>query len=359
MVNRARIKKSVLQGRTENSVVAQKLQRSYKLKLYANKSKLDTARYTNLRFNQYMNIFLGRIFFGQDKISTKGMGTLANQAKYKSHKMVKGLKRLNRKEGVKINVPYAINQSNYAKIEKSKDSRFDYWVKVSNQWTKAKMVAIPAKSHKVLNKALKDGWKLSGNCEVKFINNNVYAIVFLSKAVPVIKIPNKIIGCDVGIIHSVVTSDGYKGHGLSRVIRTQKRRYAERRRQGHKVSKKVKTCVKQILDREAKGVIRRSVNLGVGIAVESPKRLANLRSGNLQGWARSCFANRLEILGKENGVKIIRINPYQTSITCSKCGVVDKESRDDRIFNCVSCGHIAHADVNAAINISNLGRATL
>jgi len=355
-VNRVRIKKLGLQERMANSVVAQKLHRSYKIKLYPNRDKFDTVRYTIKRFNDYSNMFLGRIFFGQNKISTRGMSALANEALYKSKNIVRVMREAHKATGAKMNVPFVKNIACYAKIEKSKNSSFDYWIVVSNQWTKAEVVRLPAKSHRAFNKALNQGWKFSSLCECKIINENLYAIVFVSRDAPKIKKYRKTIGCDVGIKHSVVTSDGHFGYGLSKAIKVQRNRLAERQRQGHKASKNMKSCIKQILDIEAKALIRRSMRAKAKLAVESPKRLANLRSGNLQGWARSYLANRLTILGKESGVTVLYVNPYQTSITCPKCGTVDKQSRVDRdTFSCVSCKYTGHADYVAARNIAQKG----
>lgn len=344
--------KLVPHGKMENSVVV----RSYKLKLYGNTVKTDTARYSIKRFNDYANMFLGRVFFGERKISTKGMGQLPNQALYKARNIISTQRKSYKATGNKMNVPYVKNLGCYAKIEKSKKGNFDYWVIISNQWTKANSVKLPAKSHKALNNALKQGWKFTSFCECKLINGNLYAIVFVQKISPKTKKYKKVVGYDVGIKHSVVSSQGYLGHGLSKVIQIQKQRHAERRRQGHKISSKVKSCIKQILDREAKLAIRRSIRDRAQLSVESPKRLANLRSGNLQGWARSYFANRLTILGQENGLMVIEVSPYQTSITCPKCGTVDKQSRVTRDkFICVKCKYTNHADIVGALNVALKG----
>ena len=93
----------------------------------------------------------------------------------------------------------------------------------------------------------------------------------------------------------------------------------------------------------------------MAFAVESPKRLANLSSGKLHGWARSYFANRLSILGKENGIPVIEVSPYRTSITCSKCQAIDKQSRVSRDRYECPCGYKDHADINAAKNIARKG----
>ena len=327
--------------------------RSYKLYLYGNTSKTDTARYTQARFNQYCNSFMGRIFFGSKKISTAGLGSLANQACYKSKAIVRAIKASSKTTGNKLNIPIAKTIGCYATLEKSNTTKFDYWVKVSSQFSN-KPVRLPAKSHKALNGALKNGWRLKQLCEFKIINGNAYAIVFLSKETQKILNEKTVIGCDVGYKYSVTTSDGHIGRNLSKVIKRSKQIQSERRRQGHKISSKVKTAVKQILDIEAKRLIGRSD--GSALAVESPKRLANLRSGKLHGWARSYFANRLNILGKENGISVIEVNPFQTSITCSKCQAIDKQSRATRDkFKCTQCGFTLHADLNASRNIALKG----
>ena len=53
---------------------------------------------------------------------------------------------------------------------------------------------------------------------------------------------------------------------------------------------------------------------------------------------------------------VVVVNPANTSRTCHACGHVSAASRPCRArFKCVSCGHAAHADVNAARNILALG----
>lgn len=45
------------------------------------------------------------------------------------------------------------------------------------------------------------------------------------------------------------------------------------------------------------------------------------------------------------------VTPHYTSQTCVECGTADSRSRDGEDFRCVACGHCAHADINAALNI--------
>jgi len=325
--------------------------RSYQLKLYGNPTKTDTARYTQVRFNQYCNSFMGRLFFGTNKISTKGLGDLANKALYRSRGIIKSVKESSKATGNKMNVPLVNDIGCYANIEPSKTNSFDYWVRISSQFSR-KLIYLPAKSHKALNGALKNGWVLNNLCQFRIINGNSYAIVLVEKEVLCKNRIKNVVGIDVGYKYSIVDSKGYVGRKTSPIIRRAKELQSQRARSGKK-SSKVKTNIKQILDIEAKRVIGRSGN--VAFAVENPKRLANLTTGKLHGWARCYFANRLEVLCKENGIPFIAVSPYQTSITCSKCQAIDKQSRVSRdLFKC-PCGFQSHADINAAKNIALKG----
>ncbi|MFC4055812.1 RNA-guided endonuclease InsQ/TnpB family protein [Actinomadura syzygii] len=66
------------------------------------------------------------------------------------------------------------------------------------------------------------------------------------------------------------------------------------------------------------------------------------------------LAHKAESAGRE----LIAVNPANTSRTCSHCGHCAKENRVTQAeFACTACGHTAHADVNAAINILRAGLA--
>jgi len=63
-----------------------------------------------------------------------------------------------------------------------------------------------------------------------------------------------------------------------------------------------------------------------------------------------------EVEKNPENVKIVFIDPRNTSRTCSMCGCIDEESRPIRSqFICIFCGHTEDADVNAAKNILRLG----
>jgi transposase len=52
------------------------------------------------------------------------------------------------------------------------------------------------------------------------------------------------------------------------------------------------------------------------------------------------------------GVRVIVVDPRDTSRTCARCGYYAKHNRQSQpSFVCRTCGHVAAADVNAAMNI--------
>jgi putative transposase len=74
------------------------------------------------------------------------------------------------------------------------------------------------------------------------------------------------------------------------------------------------------------------------------------------GWGvfLQILAHKAESAGRE----LIAVNPAHTSRTCARCGHRAKDNRlTQAAFACTACGHAAHADVNAAINILRAGLA--
>ncbi|MEU7877407.1 RNA-guided endonuclease InsQ/TnpB family protein [Microbispora bryophytorum] len=59
-------------------------------------------------------------------------------------------------------------------------------------------------------------------------------------------------------------------------------------------------------------------------------------------------AHKAESAGRE----LIAVNPANTSRTCARCGHCARDNRLTQAeFACTACGHTAHADMNAAIDI--------
>ena len=338
-----------------------KLTRSYNISIYPNYQKLEDIRYSVDRFKLYTNHFLVQLYHRPHLkfLSTQNMGTLANQAQKQAIDLLRGERGLSKTLEKKVSLPIQKFDMTPATIGCNKNSSFDYWVTLLSQWKNK--VQVPAKSYSLINKKLKEGWELSKHCEVyKNSKGKWRCKIFVTKEVEIPK-PNKNnLGIDVGIAHSSSRSDGYLGPNLKKVIKKEKNKQAERQRQKHP-KKSTKTVVKQILDRDVNLAIRRSKKLNSNIVVENPKTLANLKvKGYLNKWARSYFANRLNQRAIEEGVFVVWINPAYTSISCSRCGKIDKLSRvNQSLFKCTECGNTLNADYNAALNIALKGQVKL
>ena len=69
-------------------------------------------------------------------------------------------------------------------------------------------------------------------------------------------------------------------------------------------------------------------------------------------WAFFQLRSFIDYKARRNGVPVGLINPAYTSRTCAVCGCCEKRNRKTQaLFSCISCGHQAPADSNAAVNI--------
>lgn len=103
------------------------------------------------------------------------------------------------------------------------------------------------------------------------------------------------------------------------------------------------------MTRSARGTIG---NPGRNVAAKSGLNRSILDAG--WGVFLRVLAHKAESAGRE----LIAVEPRNTSRTCSRCGHCAAENRlTQATFRCTACGHAAHADVNAAVNILRAGPA--
>ncbi len=84
-------------------------------------------------------------------------------------------------------------------------------------------------------------------------------------------------------------------------------------------------------------------------------KLSTKFMNKMQRWTYPQVLSKLGSLAEMNGIHLTKVNPAYTSQTCSNCGCVDKESRQDESFKCLHCGFEIDADLNASINIARMG----
>ena len=70
------------------------------------------------------------------------------------------------------------------------------------------------------------------------------------------------------------------------------------------------------------------------------------------GWSN--FLQILKYKAEDAGHQVVEVDPKWTSQLCSNCGELVKKSLSVRVHRC-QCGLVIDRDVNAALNILNLG----
>ena len=105
----------------------------------------------------------------------------------------------------------------------------------------------------------------------------------------------------------------------------------------HNISKKIVNC------REGTIVIE---NIK-GIRKNSKGRRFNFW---LHNWSFFQLQSFIEYKAIMNGKRIMKVNPYHTSKSCSHCGELG--SRSKSFFVCLHCGYSLNADLNASFNLA-------
>jgi putative transposase len=181
--------------------------------------------------------------------------------------------------------------------------------------------------------------------------------------------PNGFLGVDMGIANIAYDSDAtrYAGNRLNRYRRRQQRL---RQRLQHKNTKSARRLLGRrnkkearhaanVNHRIAKTIVTEAVRTGRGIAVEELTgirervRLRKPQRVTLSSWSFHQLGAFLTYKARRAGVPLVEVDPRYTSQTCHSCGHRDKRNRPDQeTFRCRSCGVVAHADHNAALNIA-------
>lgn len=86
--------------------------------------------------------------------------------------------------------------------------------------------------------------------------------------------------------------------------------------------------------------------------VENPGKNVAQKRGTSRGISESNWGMIDRRLHDKARDRVEKIPAPYTSQECHECGHTDQGNRENQAFLCLRCGHTAHADVNAALNIA-------
>jgi putative transposase len=182
-------------------------------------------------------------------------------------------------------------------------------------------------------------------------------------------IPGGYLGCDLGIVNILVSSDGEiysSGHlnGLRKRYqkvrsRLQKKKTKSAKRLLQHRRKKERLFARSVNHNISKQVVAKAKDAMFGIALEDLSgirdRITVKKAQRRQhhSWSFGQLRIFIEYKANLNGVPVVFVDPRNTSRTCSECGYVDKKNRKSQSeFVCNSCGFADLADYVAARNIA-------
>jgi putative transposase len=186
----------------------------------------------------------------------------------------------------------------------------------------------------------------------------------------------EVLGIDLGIVNLAVDSDGTRHSSahvnslrarhrrLRRRLQTKRtwsklRLLKKRRRKERRFATWVNHNLSQRIVAEARRT-KRAIALEDLHGIRSRVRARKPQRATLSSWSFYQLRAFLEYKAKLAGVRVILVDPRNTSRTCPACGHCAKENRPDQAtFLCQSCGLAGLADYIAALNIRVRGWAVV
>jgi len=185
-----------------------------------------------------------------------------------------------------------------------------------------------------------------------------------------------IVGCDVGLKEFVTLSDGTiisnpkHTKKYEKQLAKEQRRLSKKQKGGknrfkqrlkvRKIQNKIRDTRRDFLHKTSNSIAKKYD----GIVVEdlNIKGMMNnhclAKSIGDVSWSE--FNRQLEYKCKWSFKYYIKIGRFEpTSKTCSKCGCVQEMPLSKRVFDCPDCGISIDRDLNASLNIRNIGINTL
>lgn len=216
-----------------------------------------------------------------------------------------------------------------------------------------------------------------GQADLLYRDGAFYLSISVDAPEPTPNDPANFIGVDLGIVRITTASDGtvFPGDYLQSIRARFAKMRAKLQRKG---ARSAKRKLKRRSGRErrfqtdinhaafceqnaviSKTLVARAKDTANGIALEDLKGIrmrVTVGKGQrrvVHSWAFGQLRSFVSYKARLAGVRVVFVDPRNTSRTCPECGCIDKKNRKSQaIFSCVSCGYSANADENAARIIS-------
>lgn len=176
------------------------------------------------------------------------------------------------------------------------------------------------------------------------------------------------VGLDRGIYNLVTTSNGVN-YGSKKVRAKRREHLYLRKKLQQKGTRSAKRLLAKRSGKEKRFMLNHNHTMVNHIiqsnptaktfALETLKGIRNHKRGKkmntfLGQWSYHQLETILTYKTQPLGVTVTYIDPRYTSQACNQCGTINKKNRNKNHYSC-SCGWKTHADVNAAMNIKDLG----
>jgi hypothetical protein len=261
--------------------------------------------------------------------------------------------------------------ANVALLQPSKDSCFDYWLRVSTL-EKRQPILLPVTLADYHRQALA-GKTVNASVTLARKPDGWWLTLSYDEEVPVTTPQDApIVGVDIGIVHFITASDGTQYGTFHGKLAACHQRDREKRRRKAKLRaclrkkgvEKLPSTRNQKLARHVRQEINRAVNqfyadhpnvqvayeqLSVaGMRFRARRMNAYLYASNL-----AHLPNQLAWGAVKRGIRAQRVKSAYSSQECARCHYAAPGNRpSQQTFCCGACGWSVHADLNAARNLA-------
>lgn len=208
-----------------------------------------------------------------------------------------------------------------------------------------------------------------GESDLVYIRGEFYLLATCDIPEPTPEDVQGYLGIDLGIVQLATDSDGkaHSGEQVNKVRRKHRRLRKSLQKCG---SRSAKRKLKRLSGKEArfakdvnhclaKSIVETAEHTNRSIALEDLQgirkgaRVRRSQRDDLHSWSFYQLQAFIKYKAALKGINVFKVNPRNTSRTCSVCRHFDKKNRKNQAeFVCQACGVRMNADVNAAVNIA-------